>query len=154
MPASGRLFLTIRGRIRPALSPGIRLDYTSPMDAKVLVVDDSIVARMALRATLTGLGVEPTEARSGEEALSLVESGLAPDAVFLDLTMPGLGGIATLRRLAEERPGLPVIVVTADLQERTREEVREAGGFDIVRKPADPGVVRDALARALGGRGG
>ncbi len=119
------------------------------MDAKVLVVDDSIVARMSLRSTLRELGVETTEARSGEEALDLLEGGYAPDLVFLDLTMPGLGGIATLRRLVMAKPGLPVVVVTADLQDRTREEVREAGGFDIVRKPADPSIVRDALSRGL-----
>ncbi|HUX39476.1 MAG TPA: response regulator [Rectinemataceae bacterium] len=122
------------------------------MDAKVLVVDDSIVARMSLRATLKDLGTETTEARSGEEALALVEAGLAPDVVFLDLTMPGLGGIETLRRLVATRSSLPIIVVTADLQEGTREEVRREGGFDIVRKPADPAIVRDALSRALGGR--
>lgn len=124
------------------------------MDANVLVVDDSIVARMSLKATLKNLGVGTSEAKSGEEALALVDGGFVPDAVFLDLTMPGLGGIETLRRLVAARPRLPVIVVTADLQEGTREEVRRSGGFDIVRKPADPGIVRDALERALAGRGG
>ena len=93
--------------------------------------------------------METTEAQSGEEALELIKRGYAPDLVFLDLTMPGLGGIDTLKRLHAARPSLPVIVVTADLQDRTREEVREAGGFDIVRKPADPGIVRDAVGRAL-----
>jgi len=113
------------------------------------VIDDSIVARMSLKSTLRELGVETTEARSGEEALSLLDGGYAPDLVFLDLTMPGLGGIATLKRLVAAMPGLPVVIVTADLQDRTREEVREAGGFDIVRKPADPSIVRDALSRGL-----
>ena len=119
------------------------------MDAKVLVVDDSIVARMSLKSALLDLGVETTEARSGEEALALVGGGYSPDLVFLDLTMPGLGGIETLKRLVAASPTLPVVVVTADLQEKTRVEVREAGGFDIVRKPADPAIVRDAVGRAL-----
>ena len=122
------------------------------MNAKVLLVDDSIVARMSLRGTLHEFGIEAQEAKNGEEALELVEGGSIPDLVFLDLTMPGLGGIETLKRLIRLVPGLPVIVVTADLQERTREEVRQAGGFDIVRKPADPSIVRDALTRALGGK--
>ena len=123
------------------------------MDVKVLVVDDSIVARLSLKSALLDLGVETREATSGEEALALIDAGYAPDLVFLDLTMPGLGGVETLKRLVAARPSLPVIVVTADLQDRTRLEVREAGGFDIVRKPADPAIVRDAVGRALDRKG-
>jgi len=124
------------------------LGYTFPMVTKVLIVDDSLVARMSLRGAIKDCGAEWKEAASGEAALDLVEEGFLPEVVFLDLTMPGIGGMETLRRLKSSSPEARVIVVTADFQPDTLEEIRCLGAFDILRKPADPGLVRGALDRA------
>ena len=58
------------------------------------------------------LGHSVTTSSSGEEALALVEAGLRPEAVILDMNMPGLGGTGTLPRLRALHPDLPVLLVT------------------------------------------
>jgi DNA-binding NarL/FixJ family response regulator len=86
----------------------------------VLIVDDHPIVRDGLAAIL---GTQPDfvvagEATSGEEALMQYER-LKPDVVLLDLEMPGMDGIAVIRRLREEHPGSRVVVFTAfDTDER------------------------------------
>jgi CheY-like chemotaxis protein len=117
------------------------------MNGNVLIVDDSLVARLSLKGILKESGLTISEAGSGEAALKILTSGKAVDLVFLDLTMPGKGGVETLRDIAASKPGLPVIVVTADIQSRTLDAVREIGAAAIVRKPADRAEILDALGR-------
>ena len=119
------------------------------MERIVLVVDDSLVARLGMKNILKDSGFSIAESASGEDALEGIRCGLSPAVVFLDLTMPGIGGIETLRELKRLAPGLPVLVVTADIQQRTLEEAQAAGAFGVLRKPADRTAVLDALARAV-----
>jgi chemotaxis response regulator CheB len=85
---------------------------------RVLVVDDSDTARTALAETVGGIddftlvGSRP----SGEEALDALPE-LAPDLVLLDVHMPGLNGHETAQRMLAERPGLVVVLVSADPSE-------------------------------------
>ena len=120
------------------------------MAGSALIVDDSLVARISLKGILKDTGLELAEASSGEAALELLSRGMKPDIVFLDLTMPGKGGIETLRELSASFPGLPVVVVTADIQTRTIEMVKESGAAAVVRKPADRAEILSALTRHLG----
>ena len=78
----------------------------------VLLVDDDDLVLQATRMVLEVLGHAVTPAGSGEEALALLEQGLHPDVVVLDLNMPGLGGQGTLPRLRALRPDLPVFLAT------------------------------------------
>jgi two-component system chemotaxis response regulator CheY len=117
---------------------------------KVLIVDDSLVARLSLKAILKGTGFDVSEAASGEAASKMLEDGLEPCTVFLDLTMPGKGGLETLRDIKSSFPDLPVVVVTADIQTRTVEMVRGAGAVDVVRKPADKAEILSVLNRFSG----
>jgi len=119
------------------------------MGLSILIVDDSMVARMAIRNFLKDTGAALAEAASGEAALGLVDGGLRPDLVFLDLTMPGIGGIETLKALRLRIPGSKVVVVTADVQSKTSEEVSACGAFAIVRKPADKTAVLGLLAQVM-----
>jgi two-component system chemotaxis response regulator CheY len=118
------------------------------MGISVLIVDDSMVARLAIKGIIKDTGASVAEAASGEAALDLVEGGLCPDLVFLDLTMPGMGGIEALKLLKQRRPGIKVAVVTADIQVKTVAEVMSSGAFDVIRKPADKASILDAMARA------
>ena len=120
------------------------------MTGSALIVDDSLVARISLKGILKDTGLELYEASSGEAALELLGKGMRPDIVFLDLTMPGKGGIETLRDISSSFPGLPVVVVTADIQTRTIEMVKEAGAAAVVRKPADRSEILSAVSRCLG----
>ena len=120
------------------------------MPANVLIVDDSFVARLSLKSILRERDLVLAEANSGEAALERISSGAMPDLVFLDLTMPGKGGLETLRELASSHPSLPVVVVTADIQARTVEQAKQLGAAAVVRKPADKGQVLSAADRLLG----
>jgi len=121
------------------------------MAIRVLIVDDSMVARLAIKGIIKDMGVLVSEAASGELALDQVDSGLKPDLVFLDLTMPGMGGFEALKALRTRIPDLKVAIVTADIQVRTVAEVMNNGAFDVIRKPADRESILGAIARATGG---
>lgn len=75
---------------------------------KILVVDDSEYARLRIGKILKGGGHEGIEAKDGEEALRLVEE-TGPQAVTVDLLMPGMDGIEVIRRLRALRPEMPII---------------------------------------------
>jgi CheY-like chemotaxis protein len=91
------------------------------------VVDDNEVSRYILRQLLDQPWLTLTEAHNGEESLSKIEAG-HPDAVILDLTMPGMGGMEVLERLrsrAETRE-LPVIIYTSKtLSEKERGRIEQ-----------------------------
>jgi two-component system chemotaxis response regulator CheY len=119
------------------------------MAGMALIVDDSLVARLSLKGILKESNLGLSEASSGEEALEKLSSGLSPDIVFLDLTMPGKGGIETLRDIRSAYPKLPVVIVTADIQARTIEMVTEAGASAVVRKPADRAEILGVIGRLV-----
>jgi two-component system OmpR family response regulator len=84
--------------------------------ATVLIVDDEPAIREFFSRALEFLGCVPCEAATGEEAMRLIEGGVVPDAVLLDLKMPGIGGLGFLLRLrSHPRFGtIPVAIVTGD----------------------------------------
>jgi CheY-like chemotaxis protein len=123
------------------------------MVENVVIVDDSLVARLSLKGILKETGLSLSEANSGEAALTLLAQGPRPALLFLDLTMPGMGGIETLRAITVSYPGLPVVVVTADIQARTVDMVKELGAAAVVRKPADKAEILAAVGSILGNRG-
>ncbi|RZJ32539.1 MAG: response regulator [Brevundimonas sp.] len=95
--------------------------------------------------------VDLTTAESGEIALGLLEGGLKPDVILLDVMMPRLDGPGTLARL-RQLPGLdatPVIFMTARVQASERDRYLDLGAIGVITKPFDPmtlaGQVRDLL---------
>ncbi len=114
------------------------------MKAKILVVDDSGLARRVIRKMLEELGHEVEDVSDGTLALERYVLN-HHDAVVLDLLMPGMYGMEVLRKLKELNPELPVIVASADIQRTTREQAQEAGAVAMVNKP----VTREQLAEVL-----
>jgi two-component system, OmpR family, KDP operon response regulator KdpE len=114
---------------------------TSPI--RVLVVDDEPAIRRALRPPLTELGFELTEASRGEMALELMRTEPF-DAVLLDVNMPGIGGIETLRRMRAMAPRLPILMLTVRDREEEKVNALEMGADDYVTKPFG---VRELVAR-------
>jgi two-component system, OmpR family, KDP operon response regulator KdpE len=112
-------------------------------DIRVLVVDDEPAIRRALRPPLVELGFHVTEASRGEEALQLLR-GSAFDVVLLDINMPGIGGIETLRRIRGFAPRLPVLMLTVRDQEEDKVEALDMGADDYVTKPFS---TRELIAR-------
>jgi diguanylate cyclase (GGDEF)-like protein len=114
-------------------------------NATLLVVDDDEMNRDALSRRLARSGYTVLTAESGQEAIDMVGAGRV-DAVLLDVMMPGMSGIETLRRLRESRPAseLPIIMVTAKNRSEDVVEALDVGANDYVTKPVDFAV---ALAR-------
>ena len=106
------------------------------MSAKILVVDDSSLARRMMRQMLEEMGHEVEEATDGTSALERYYIN-RHDLVLLDMVMNGMYGLEVLGKMRELDPNVRVIVATADIQTSTREHVRGAGACAFVNKPVN-----------------
>ena len=114
---------------------------------KVLIVDDDRSLRDALRRTLVLGGYETLAAHDGEEALS--QMALAgPDAVVLDVGLPGIDGLEVSRRLRASGNRVPILMLTARDAVEDRIDGLDAGADDYLVKPFDVGELKARL-RAL-----
>jgi len=117
----------------------------------VLVVDDDAAVRRLVFETLYGNGIDLREAPDGESALAAIAAN-KPDALILDLKMPGLDGFDVLERLQEsaETKLLPVIVLTAKrLTTDEREELRERAVSLLEKSAYSPQELKRLVDRAL-----
>ena len=116
------------------------------MKGRILVVDDSGLARRGTRRVLEGAGYSVAEAEDGMVALEryFVEK---PDLVLLDLVMKGMYGLEVLTKLRQLDPDARVIVLSADIQTSSRQLVNDAGAAAFLNKPVAP----DDLLAAIGG---
>lgn len=114
--------------------------------ATVMVVDDNPTMAEMLSMALNIFGHNALTALSGEEALARIPFE-APDVVFLDLTMPGLDGYETLRRLRALPVGgdVPVFVITAAAEADLEERVQLAGASGLLRKPIHMETLADVV---------
>jgi DNA-binding response OmpR family regulator len=118
---------------------------------KVLVIDDEAPIRLLCRVNLEAEGVEVVEAADGERGLEVARAE-GPDAILLDVMLPGLHGWAVAERLLEEETtrNIPIIFLTARADLRDRARGMDLGGVDYVTKPFNPvelaPLVRDVVA--------
>lgn len=117
--------------------------------ARVLVVDDSAFMRMRNVALLKELGHETMEAGDGNQAVETYKQS-KPDAVLMDITMPGMDGLEALREILTFDPSAKVAMVTAMGQQGIVMEAIKAGARDFVVKPFDPDRVTAALKKVIG----
>ena len=102
---------------------------------RILIVDDEEVLRDVLDAVLRREGFEIAMAASGEEALSILDSDDNIDLVILDIMLPGISGIDTLRAVRISNPNLPVIIITAFSSIDGAIEAMKHGAFHYIPKP-------------------
>jgi len=102
---------------------------------RILIVDDEEVLRDVLDAVLRREGFDVAMAASGEEALSVLDADDAVDLVILDIMLPGISGIDTLRAIRIANPNLPVIVITAYSSIDGAIEAMKHGAFHYIPKP-------------------
>src|SRR5215208_836265 len=110
---------------------------------KILVVDDERAVRESLRRALTLEGYEVDLAAGGEEALEVVRRA-EPDALILDVLMPGVDGLEVSRRLRRSGSKVPILMLTARDAIEDRVEGLDAGADDYVTKPF---ALEELLAR-------
>jgi DNA-binding NtrC family response regulator len=102
---------------------------------KVLIVDDEEVLRDVLETVLRREGFDVILAASGEEALSVLDGDADVDLVILDVMLPGISGIDTLRAIRISNPQLPVIVITAFSSIDGAIEAMKHGAYHYIPKP-------------------
>ena len=117
--------------------------------ARIMIIDDSLVARMSLKACIPkDAGHDIKEGNDGSVAIELYPT-FKPDVTFMDLTMPGVDGMAALEAIRKQDPTARVIILTADIQTRTIERVMELGAFGLLKKPPVKDAVQAELNKAL-----
>ena len=119
------------------------------MSGKILVVDDSGLARRRLRGILEEAGYEVLEAEDGMAALERYHVD-RPDLVVLDLVMKGMYGMDVLGKLREMDSLARVIVASADVQASSHEMAAQAGALGFVTKPIDADELLSLVRSTLG----
>ena len=115
------------------------------MISKILVIDDDPAVRGAFKLILEDDGYHVREAENGERGIEMVLSE-KPDLVFLDLRMPGMDGVETLRRLKAIDPNLNVYIVTAfanEFMEQLKAAHAEGLQFELASKPLSASQIRN-----------
>lgn len=119
-----------------------------PEDFTVLIADDSWVIRQYLTKMLSGRGFNVIDAVNGKDALDKIEQK-KPDCLLLDLLMPEMNGIDVLEGMKSKGISMPTIVITADIQDTTRNRCEELGTFAFINKPPDENKLMKILQVAL-----
>ncbi|MEM9186651.1 MAG: response regulator [Planctomycetota bacterium] len=119
--------------------------------AKILIVDDSRLTRRLLAKALDDAGHETVQVKNGEEGLRAFEA-FRPDCVISDLLMPVMDGFAFAAAIREIDGNVPVLISTADIQERTRERCEEIGVTRLLNKPVKAVELCGAVDAAVTGR--
>jgi excisionase family DNA binding protein len=127
-----------------------RLEAKLETGRTVLIVDDEEVIRDYFKRTLTEYRV--LTAATGEEALNIVKKD-RPDLVLLDIKMPGIDGIQTLRRIRQIDESIAVIMLSAHGTLKTNLEAARLGAYDSIAKPFDLNDMRSVIQGALISRG-
>ena len=104
------------------------------MTGHILIVDDEKNIRKSLRSLLEDESYRVTEAGNGQEALLLFKKS-RPDAIILDIWMPGMDGLEVLKNLREEDPSVSVIMISGHGNVETAVKATKLGAYDFIEKP-------------------
>jgi two-component system response regulator AtoC len=118
-----------------------------PEPKRVLIADDELNMRRVLEAILRREGYDVITAANGVEALQ----GMSRDVhtVITDLKMPGLDGMALLKKLSVDYPDVPVVMITAHGSVENAVEAVKLGAFDYLEKPFEQEQIRQVVAKAM-----
>jgi DNA-binding NtrC family response regulator len=119
-----------------------------PIVVRVLLVDDEVELLSSLTPVLSRRGMEVSTASSGEEAIHFLENHIV-DVVVLDIKMPGLDGIQTLRRIKPDNPDIEVVLLTGHPDLNNAFEGMKVGAFDYIIKPPEIAELVDKIKSAF-----
>ncbi len=119
------------------------------MTRKILIIDDEWTIQLALQARLSAHGFSVQLASDGPSGL-LAAQQYQPDVILLDLRMPDMDGFEVLRRLrsASETSSIPVIILTANIQDSVKQQARSAGATRFLTKPFESKDIINAILAA------
>jgi len=116
---------------------------------RVLVVDDAEGIRTYLANLLELRGFQVDTAEDGRRAMALLDAGANPDVVLMDVMMPGMDGIETLRRMRERWPRLPIVILSVVGRASTIVQAMQLGASDYLNKPFEEGELEATLRVVL-----
>ncbi|BDU73206.1 ABC transporter substrate-binding protein [Mesoterricola silvestris] len=133
--------------LRPAAAPAppAPAPDAPPSRLEVLVVDDDDLFRGSLLEILEALGHPAAFATRGEEAIALLEGGMRPSVLLLDMNMPGIGGAETLARVRALRPDLPVLIITGRPDQAVLDLVGAHERVSLLPKPFTVAKLQECL---------
>lgn len=114
----------------------------------ILIVDDSVFQRKIIKDICLELKCKIIEANHGDEAIKKIQEN-TPDCILTDLIMPGDDGLKYIRQIREDNPEIPIIVITADIQETTRKGCLELGVKAVINKPVKTEDLHKVLQEIL-----
>jgi DNA-binding response OmpR family regulator len=128
------------------------MDASKP---RVLLVDDEPILLRLIQVNMRLEGFEVVACSTGEDALRSAQETV-PDAVVLDVLLPGIDGFEVCRRLRAEpaTAAVPIVMVTAQAQDEDRERGYALGVHEYVTKPFEPAELVAIVRRALSERSG
>ncbi len=111
---------------------------------KILIIDDSQVSRMIIAKSIASLNAEIIEAGSGQEGI--IKAGKeSPDIIILDLLMTDIDGFGVLEKLKENKSAVPVIILSADIQNSTKDRALKLGAKGFINKPVNPETLKQLI---------
>jgi len=122
--------------------------------AKILIIDDSVFQRRSIRKILSVDEHDIQEAANGHQGLETLAT-FTPDCILLDILMPDMNGLSFLKALQQQGATVPVIVLTADIQDTTSQECLKLGAKEVIHKPLLPAEgekLRNIVNRVLDSR--
>lgn len=140
--AEDQALLAIISRWLPPPRPFKTIQYPGP----ILIVDDEVELLKHLEDFLQTRGCTVVKAASGEEALAQL-ARCRPALVLLDIKMPGMDGLVTLKKIKTLRPDLPVIMATAVEDQELMMQASVLGAYEYLLKPYNLAVFEELLSR-------
>lgn len=121
-------------------------------DTKILITDDSILARKQLKDMISTVGTPFFyEARDGQDAINQYKRN-KPDLVFLDIVMPNKDGNSAIQEIMDFDPDATIIIVSSAGTQSQLKKAIEAGAREFIQKPLNQQQVIDTVNRFLEGR--
>lgn len=118
------------------------------MNGKILIIDDEKFITKSIKQHLEKEGCEVMTAETGEEGIETFKAD-SPDVILLDLNMPGIGGIETLRSLRKLSSDIIVIIITAHGDIETAVSTIKLGAYDFVEKPFELNRISVLVKKAM-----
>jgi CheY-like chemotaxis protein len=114
---------------------------------RILVIDDDPSVAEMIAEAIRSFGHEALVALDGAEGLRVLESSVPVHGVFLDLVMPGLGGLAVLPQIRSRYPHVPVVILSAHAGDEEAREAMALGATEVIMKPAGLAQFTEVLSR-------
>ena len=115
---------------------------------KVLICDDSLLARKKTKTVLNQLGITQIfEAADGEQAIAAYKEHL-PDITLMDIVMPKVDGVAALKAILEVNPKAKVVMASSVGTQENLKEAIKAGAFDFLQKPISEEQIKTLISKA------